>query len=235
MQERRPRFLAGRRHTVGVYCGMRRHHRRLEVRRPGCLAGGWKTRPVCTTVSTCCPYTLCRWRPEARPRPSPRLSHRPRPQQVAALLVARDRIAAALVVNDVIRRKVWVCLNMTPKSALSCGRGRSGPPPNTRFLGPHEYAAPTAFRSVQPFTLITTHTRGQRTDRPRYNGNNRPPLMLYTHSDAGQQLIFTDIAHVSKKISKCSLYKRARRSEKVWDAERKRLSGLEGTVLCRDL
>ena len=112
-------------------------------------------------------------------------------------------------------RKVWVCLNMTPKSALSCGRGRSGPPPNTRFLGPHEYATPTAFRSVQPFTLITTHTRGQRTDRPRYNGNNRPPLMLYTHSDAGQQLIFTDIAHVSKTISKCSLYKRARRSEKV--------------------
>jgi len=28
--------------------------------------------------------------------------------------------------------------------------------------------------------------------------------MLYTHSDAGQQLIFTDIAHVSKTISKDS-------------------------------
>jgi len=138
-------------------------------------------------------------------------------KQVATVLVARGRIAAAPLR---IRLRIWtavksgyaqVLLPPSPQNSapsLLCG-WIWAPPANTWFFGPHESTPETTSRSVQPFcmiharrpsiSLVMKQTDTHR-DRPRYMRNNRlHPVLSFTMRPNNAQM-FIRLAQSSPQV-----------------------------------
>jgi len=139
-------------------------------------------------------------------------------KQVATVLVARGRIAAAPLR---IRLRIWtavksgyaqVLLPPSPQKnsapSLLCG-WIWAPPANTWFFGPHESTPQTTSRSVQPFcraharrpsiSLVMRQTDTQR-DRPRYTRNSRLHLMLSFTMRPNNAQMFIRLAQSSPQM-----------------------------------